>query len=75
MKKLTLLLLLAAALAGIPAAQAGTEQAVRTYDTSALSSVGVTAEGVQYTRLSWEGLEMTAAPGEPELPVEYVRFL
>ena len=35
----------------------------------------MTAEGVQYTRLSWEGLEMTAAPGEPELPVEYVRFL
>ena len=75
MKKLTLLLLLAAALAGIPAAHAGTEQAVRTYDTSALRSEGVTAEGVQYTRLSWEGLEMTASPGEPELPVEYVRFL
>ena len=70
-----LALTLAAALAGIPAAQAGTEQAVRTYDTSALRSEGVTAEGVQYTRLSWEGLEMTAAPGEPELPVEYVRFL
>ena len=68
-----LALTLAAALAGIPAAQAGTEQAVRTYDTSALRSEGVTAEGVQYTRLSWEGLEMTA--GEPELPVEYVRFL
>ena len=75
MKKTTLLLTLAAALAGIPAAQAGTEQAVRTYDTSALRSEGVTAEGVQYTRLSWEGLEMTASPGEPELPVEYVRFL
>ena len=70
-----LALTLAAALAGIPAAQAGTEQAVRTYDTSALHSEGVTAEGVQYTRLSWEGLEMTASPGEPELPVEYVRFL
>lgn len=63
------------AITGIPAAQAGTEQAVRTYDTSALRSEGVTAEGAQYTRLSWEGLEMTAAPGEPELPVEYVRFL
>ncbi len=75
MRKLLPLLLLAAALAGIPAANAGTEQAVRTYDTSALRSEGVTAEGVQYTRLSWEGLEMTAAPGEPELPVEYVRFL
>ena len=70
-----LALTLAAALAGIPAAHAGTEQAVRTYDTSALRSEGVTAEGVQYTRLSWEGLEMTASPGEPELPVEYVRFL
>ncbi len=74
-KNIRLALTLAAALAGIPAAQAGTEQAVRTYDTSALRSEGVTAEGVQYTRLSWEGLEMTAAPGEPELPVEYVRFL
>ena len=68
-------MLLAAALAGIPAAQAGAEQAVRTYDTSALRSEGVTAGGVQYTRLLWEGLEMTASPGEPELPVEYVRFL
>ena len=74
-KNIRLALTLAAALAGIPAVQAGTEQAVRTYDTSALSSEGVTAEGVQYTRLSWEGLEMTASPGEPELPVEYVRFL
>ncbi len=74
-KNIRLALTLAAALAGIPAAQAGTEQAVRTYDTSALRSEGVTAEGVQYTRLSWEGLEMTASPGEPELPVEYVRFL
>ena len=76
MRKLTYLLTsLATAITGILAAQARSEQAVRTYDTSALCSKGVTAEGVQYTRLSWEGLEMTASPGEPELPVEYVRFL
>lgn len=57
-------------------AAAGTETARRVYDASKLEVKVKTADdGNRYTHFNWEGLDLTAEVGAPELPVEYIRFL
>lgn len=55
---------------------AATETAVRTYDTSGLHySTHVVTDSIHFVKIDWEGMNVTATPGAPELPVEYIRFL
>ena len=54
---------------------AATETATRLYDGTLLTKTVRTDDGVQYTHLSWLGLDATRMPGAPEMPVEYIRFL
>ena len=57
-------------------AAAGSETARRVYDVSKLKfDVTTEADGNSYTRVNWEGLETAGEPGQPALPVEYIRFL
>ena len=54
---------------------AATETATRLYDSTLLTKTVRTDDGVQYTHLSWLGLDATRTPGAPEMPVEYIRFI
>ena len=54
---------------------AATETATRLYDSTLLTKTVRTVDGVQYTHLSWLGLDATRMPGAPEMPVEYIRFI
>ena len=54
---------------------AATETVTRLYDGTLLTKTVRTVDGVQYTHLSWLGLDATRMPGAPEMPVEYIRFL
>lgn len=68
-----LLLMLAA---GTLKSAAATETATRIYDMTGIELVStVEADGNEYIHVSLPGLEQTATPGAPQLPVEYIRFL
>ena len=69
------LLAMAAVLLTSGGMSAATETATRLYDGTLLTKTVRTDDGVQYTHLSWLGLDATRMPGAPEMPVEYIRFL
>lgn len=55
---------------------AGRETAIRTYNTSKIEySRYIADDSKEYLQLKWDGLDMSDKSGEPELPVEYIRFL
>lgn len=55
---------------------AATETATRIYDPMGLSCTRIAeSDGNAYMHVNWTGLEQTSTPGEPQLPVEYIRFL
>lgn len=58
--------------------RAGTETIsyTATFDTSALKVTDIEAGGDTFSQIEWEGdFVPTAEPGEPLLPVKYIRFL
>ena len=69
------LLAMAAILLTSGGISAATETATRLYDSTLLTKTVRTVDGVQYTHLSWLGLDATSMPGAPEMPVEYIRFI
>lgn len=63
-------------LCGVLPSAASTETATRLYDSSKLELTRTAeADGSEYLHVSLPGLDQTATPGEPQLPVEYIRFL
>ncbi len=67
---------LAAALLAPTRADAGELTTTRTYDTSAITLTTATApDGTEYQKIEWPGIYNSSEVGEPELPVEYFRFL
>ena len=69
------LLAMAAVLLTSGGMSAATETVTRLYDSTLLTKTVRTDDGVQYTHLSWLGLDATRMPGAPEMPVEYIRFI
>lgn len=69
--------LLAALAVGIPAgANAGELTVRRSYDAYAIELQDISSpDGTPFQKINWEGLRAEAEVGQPELPVEYIRFI